>query len=584
MKQRLTFYLITFLLAFPLFGSAQQFGKDSLSFVTGSYEVKKKKETIISIATKLNVDPQLLSILNDSTNIEKVLPVGKKVVIPVFSGSAVHSVVFADTVISSKPDTTVVTEVKKIDSTQIKQEKVAVLVPPQPAHEIQVDTDLIQNRILLTEATLDLNKALLQGIQASLDSLNVKDRSVIDEKNISLTIHRMQRQRDKAMLTPVLLHMQDSLKTEIKREEQEKLSYENMLSRNEPAVQRPAADTMPRAHLRDTISVTAISIRNDTLTKTENIQVPEKQDLTQNAVPVSKSGLKADSSEFLAEKVHIRPVVDANETTAPPVQAPVMHWETAKAIYFNDDTTGENQPAATDTVAYKPVVNESRSMSDSSKLIKAQYYYTRSLKASNEKNYKTAAEYLKKAIDIDPRYYNAWFALGEADAHLGYYTKAMNEFLHCKDLDSSKANLFYKMGVVQLKLKQKPEAFISFNRSLKVDSNYVPAIISRALEYADRGQFKTAIREYNKVLRLDPSYHTVYKSKAMAEYSLKNYSAAVDDFTRFLIFNETDGSVFYYRGMAKMKQNDLMDACTDLSISARLGNAAALRAMQANCK
>ena len=70
----------------------------------------------------------------------------------------------------------------------------------------------------------------------------------------------------------------------------------------------------------------------------------------------------------------------------------------------------------------------------------------------------------------------------------------------------------------------------------------------------------------------------------MAEYSLKNYSAAIDDFSRFLIFNETDASVFYYRGMSKIKLNDTLDACTDLSVSARLGFPAALKAMQVNCK
>jgi len=72
----------------------------------------------------------------------------------------------------------------------------------------------------------------------------------------------------------------------------------------------------------------------------------------------------------------------------------------------------------------------------------------------------------KESHHILPKYYDAWFALGEADTHLGLYTKALNEFNRCKALDSSNAGLYYKMGMAQLKLKQKGEALQDFNRSL----------------------------------------------------------------------------------------------------------------------
>jgi len=75
-----------------------------------------------------------------------------------------------------------------------------------------------------------------------------------------------------------------------------------------------------------------------------------------------------------------------------------MHWETAKAIYFNDDTAAEvySSKGGTDTAAYTPGSNTGDNevhvgMSDSARIVKARYYYTRALKVSNEKNYKTAS-------------------------------------------------------------------------------------------------------------------------------------------------------------------------------------------------
>lgn len=573
MKQHFTLFVILSFLTISMFCQAQQLGNDTIPVKTEIYLVRKKKETILGIAAKLKLDLQTISYLNDTMPVDKVLQPGQSIIIPVNPMTEKQNIAAFKNSGATQIDTIAIPQVAK--------------VPGQTA-AMTVDTELIQNKILLADATLDLNRALLQGIQASLDSLNVNDKVLIDEKNISATIHHMQRQRDKAMLTPVLLHMQDSLKNEIKREENERASYLNMITPKAIELVKPDTALPVTAVIKDTVTQVPVSMRNDTQfvmpVKTEAVEViPVKADSTAHR-PVA---LTTDTPE----PVHIRPVIEAiRQQEAAPVQ-PIMHWEAAKAIYYNDDTAAAVNPlkSAADSAAYTPGPNKVNNeplaaMSDSARIIRAQYFYTKALKAGNEKNYKTATEYLKKAIDISPLYYDAWFALGEADAHLGFYTKAMNEFGRCKALDSSNANLYYKMGMVQLKLKQKTEAFADFNKALKRDSNYIPAIISRAGEYADRNQLRTAIREYSRVLRLDPSYHTVYKSKGMAEYSLKNYAAAIDDFTRFLIFSETDGSVYYYRGLAKLKQSDLMDACTDLSVSARLGYPAALRALEANCK
>ena len=368
-----------------------------------------------------------------------------------------------------------------------------------------VDTDLIQNLILLTDATLDLNRALLQGIQASLDSLNVKDKNVIDEKNIQLTIHRMQRQRDKAMLTPILVHMQDSLKKEISREEHEKAGFENMLRRNQLEVLTPMAKNGKDMFSKDGAVKADVNRTQDTTAGMKGTA------LAPDTSPGNNRLSQTDSLSRTSDSVHKRAVIEAEPLPAANIPAPIIHWETAKALYYNDDTTGDAQNSniasgavmngangGEDTIAYVPVATRGEGggsmppMSDSARIIKAQYYFTKAMKSSNERDFKAAAEYLKKAIDLQPRYYDARFALGEADAHLGLYTKAINEFKGCAAIDSSKANLYYKMGNVMLKMKLKDEAFTYFNKSLRMDSNYVPAIMGRALEYTDRKLYKTA--------------------------------------------------------------------------------------------
>ena len=578
-------------------------------------------------------------------------------------------------------------------------------------HEIQpaLDTELVQGRIMLLEATMDLNQTLLQGIQASLDSFNVKRKVNADDKNVQATIHNMQRNRDKVLLTPYLLHLQDSLKAEIKIEQQEKTGLETLLSAylQKPGVMPnpvtvmkdtsgnvvvlkdtatsllPIRDTslvlkdssgnvvvvkdtatsillirdtslvlkdssnasgivqdtltrffvvkdtqMVKVALKDTVVPAAVVknvleashslkdttqpvavIKNDLVSKDTTIKmvVSTKDTSAHASLPDSSNkAFAADSGQshhtvpVTFDSLHIRPVIEAVQVEAAASQpAKITHWETARALYGEDDsltephlihevTDTQTLQNSKDSAGYVPssrlANNEVEpAMSDSLRHLKAQLFWTKAMKSYNEKNNKGAAEYLKKAIDILPGYYDAWYYLGEVDARMGLYSKALNEFKTCKNIDSTKAGLFSRMGNILLRLRQKDEAGLNFKKALSIDSNYVQAMMGLATLYVDKKQYKTAIREYTRVLNVDRGYHVAYRSKAMAEYQLKRYEAAIDDFTRFLIFDQSDASVYYFRGLSKIGENQQMDGCADLAFSAKLGYGPALKSLPIHC-
>ena len=624
-----------------------QSNTDSTHYLIKNYQVKKKREKVREIARQFNIDPSFISSFNDSINIDSFLAKGTVIKVPVPITDN-----FENAVIGTKRDSAAnLTEISKIQAdtsvigmvrsdsisqfaSSIKVDtftaKSSLTLPTVRPYNTGIDTDLLLSKIMLSEAMLDLNKGLLQGINASLDSFKIKDKSGLDEKNMAATIHKMQRARDKALLTPFLLHMRDSLNIEIKKEEDEKSSFETMLyapasagynppvkvvkepviaetgkadslakpvAIMQPSVIQPASVTLPPPAKKDTVAVlqTQVFLSAEVPKSKPN----KKQPKHVKATEVVATG-KIDSSAFVSGMPSTNHVIESPVSSKPFVSQ-INHWETAKALYYTDDSSAREkksnemagydgdlqQVKVGDTSGYIPSKTPSDNMpgmSDSVRVIRAQLFLTKAMKASNEKNYRTASEDLKRSIDLNPHFYEAWFALGEVEAHLGLYTKALNELKTCATIDSSKAVLYYKMGNIQLKLRQLTEAFANFNKSLARDSNYVPAIMGRASVYVDRKQYKTAVAEYSKALQIDRGYHTAYRAKAMAEYLLKSYDAAIDDFTRFLIFDETDASVYYYRGLSKISLNQLMEACTDLSVSAKLGYSAALKALDANCK
>ena len=571
---RLIFYFLILMVITPGRACALWLDGDTASYVSRVYEVEKKKEKVGDIAKKLKVDASLVGAMNDGLSADSILIKGQKIRVPVYFKEAKS------------------TKGSGIRKTGIKgnqaESNTAGPIETRPAGPA-IDTELVQTQILLADANLELNQALLLGIQASLDSLNATDKNVVDPKNISATIHNMQRQRDKTLLTPFLHHMQDSLKTEIKAEQSEKASLENILGVSQSETNNAVVASDPKLN-----SKYGGAVAQNALIDTESIAEPAKQIQPNKAVV--RDAVKQPKPSKTAKTLQADKANGSETVVTPPA---AHHWETAKALYYNDDASPADPNAndstfadlqvdeSGDTSAYVPIaeVGEGTApMSDSVRYMKARLFYTKGMKATNDRTFKSAEQDFRKAIDLLPGYYDAWFALGEADAHLGLLTKALNEYKTCAAIDSSKPVLYYKIGGVQLKLKQKAEAILSFNKSLILDSNYIPAIMGRAQVNMDRKKYKAAIKDYTRVLEIDWGYHTAYRSRALAQYWLKNYDAAIDDFTRYIIFDETDGSVYFYRGMAKQGIDETGDACADFSISAKLGYGGAEKEMEAGCK
>ncbi len=61
--------------------------------------------------------------------------------------------------------------------------------------------------------------------------------------------------------------------------------------------------------------------------------------------------------------------------------------------------------------------------------------------------------------------------------------KALSEFKICEKLDAGSAKLYYKMGSAAFRSAEKNEADDYFQKSLKLDSTYAPAIMGRGKHF-----------------------------------------------------------------------------------------------------
>jgi hypothetical protein len=139
------------------------------------------------------------------------------------------------------------------------------------------DEDAIKLRLMMVDATLELNETLLQGVNASVDTLNLPENTnVIQDKDMQVTLIRMKRARDKALLMPFLEHMKDSLNEEVTILRKEKTKLEAMIKPAEP-VQPVVLKTQTLVSKKDTLVLeTTLTETGAEQTLITNVKTNEK--------------------------------------------------------------------------------------------------------------------------------------------------------------------------------------------------------------------------------------------------------------------------------------------------------------------
>jgi tetratricopeptide (TPR) repeat protein len=118
-----------------------------------------------------------------------------------------------------------------------------------------------------------------------------------------------------------------------------------------------------------------------------------------------------------------------------------------------------------------------------------------------------AADYLKNALTIRPQSKEAYYMLGMFYQETGVYDKALETYQKLAMVDTSFRNPPYNAGYIYLVyLKDFPMAVKLFTEALKRDPAYYEAIYNRGLAYELMGNDANAREDYQRVLKIEVNY------------------------------------------------------------------------------
>ena len=111
--------------------------------------------------------------------------------------------------------------------------------------------------------------------------------------------------------------------------------------------------------------------------------------------------------------------------------------------------------------------------------------------------YNRAIEDLNKAIDLKPKYVQAYFNRGSAYRGKGVYDRAIADY----------------------------------SKVIELNPDYALAYFNRGSAYRDKGVYDRAIADYSKAIELNPDYALAYFNRGLCGQILQNWRNARSDLT-----------------------------------------------------
>jgi tetratricopeptide (TPR) repeat protein len=189
----------------------------------------------------------------------------------------------------------------------------------------------------------------------------------------------------------------------------------------------------------------------------------------------------------------------------------------------------------------------------------------------NKKNQR-AMEAFNKAIEIDPRYANAYAGRAAIYNDWGHYQQALRESEQAIQLDPKLAWGFNCRGNAYIGLLNFQKAIEDLNKAIELDPKKTWPYSDRSRVYHMLKNYRQALEDANKAIELDPEFSDAYFRRGRALSSLNNVHDAIKDFDKAIELDPTFGRFFLYRGYALLKLNKTEQGLEDLKKAASLGN------------
>jgi len=151
--------------------------------------------------------------------------------------------------------------------------------------------------------------------------------------------------------------------------------------------------------------------------------------------------------------------------------------------------------------------------------------------------YDEAIDCYDEALDINPRYADAWNNKGAALGNLGRYDEELACYDEVLDVNPRFAGAWYNKGIALGNLGHTDEALTCYDKALDINPRCAEAWNNKGNVLDNLGRAEEAIDCYDKALDINPRYAEAWNNKGNALDNLGRAEEAIDCYDKVLNIN-----------------------------------------------
>ncbi len=174
-----------------------------------------------------------------------------------------------------------------------------------------------------------------------------------------------------------------------------------------------------------------------------------------------------------------------------------------------------------------------------------------------------------------------WFDQGMQYAGEKHFNQAFAAFSRAVELNPRFVEAYANRGIAAERLGRTKQAVDDYTRAIDIDRKYARAYNNRGMIHLREKRYLDAIDDLSKAVALDDR-SAVYRSNRAAAYARnKDHDKAIADYTAAILINPKDGDAFAGRGAAYFARGEKSRAERDLKMACSQGSDAGCRSLKA---
>jgi tetratricopeptide (TPR) repeat protein len=174
----------------------------------------------------------------------------------------------------------------------------------------------------------------------------------------------------------------------------------------------------------------------------------------------------------------------------------------------------------------------------------------------------------EKVIEIDPEYTYAYFNKGIALSDLGRKEEAIASYDKAIEIDPQFANAYYNKGITLYDIGRKEEAIACYDKAIEIDPQFAMAYNNKGNPLLALGRKEEAIACYDKAIEIDPQFAMAYNNKGHVLSAIGRKEEAIACYDKAIEIDPKDADAYNHKGYALsyLGRKEEAIACYDKAI------------------